>query len=49
MLNLLDSSTGMEIIAKQIKPKLKAVCPACVITRALIKIPQDPAERHTQE
>ena len=27
MLNLLDSSTGMEITATQIMAKLKAVCP----------------------
>ncbi|KAJ5109551.1 hypothetical protein N7532_002196 [Penicillium argentinense] len=39
MLSLLDSSTGMEITAKQIKAKLKAVCPICATTRALVKIP----------
>ena len=48
MLNLLDSSTGMEITAKQIKAKLKAVCPICATTRALVKIPRDPAKRHAQ-
>jgi hypothetical protein len=49
MLNLLDSSTGMEITPEQIRAKLKAVCPVCAITRALIKIPRDPAKRHAQD
>lgn len=48
MLSLLDSSTGMEITAKQIKAKVKAVCPICATTRALVKIPRDPAKRHAQ-
>jgi hypothetical protein len=49
MLNLLGSSTGMEITEKQIKAKLKAVCPICATTRALVKIPRDPATRHAQQ
>ena len=49
MLNLLDSSMGMEITAAQIKAKLKAVCPVCAVTRALVKTPRDPAKRHAQE
>jgi hypothetical protein len=49
MLNLLDSSTGMNITAEQIRAKLKAVCPVCAITKALVKIPRDPAKRHAQE
>ncbi|KAJ6033764.1 hypothetical protein N7444_011535 [Penicillium canescens] len=49
MLNLLRSSTGMEITEKQIKAKLKAVCPVCATTRALVKIPRDPASRHAQQ
>ena len=49
MLNLLDSSTGMEITPAQIRAKLKAVCPVCAITRALVKIPRDPAKRRAQE
>jgi hypothetical protein len=48
MLSLLDSSTGMEITAKQIKVKLKAVCPICATTRALVKTPRDPAKRQAQ-
>jgi hypothetical protein len=49
MLNLLGSSTGMEITEKQIKAKLKAVCPVCATTRALVKIPRDPSTRHAQQ
>ncbi|KZZ88210.1 Ribonuclease H-like protein [Beauveria brongniartii RCEF 3172] len=49
MLGLLNSSTGMEITAAQIKAKLKAVCPVCAVTRALVKIPRDPAKRHAQK
>ncbi|KAI3273618.1 hypothetical protein DTO003C3_10326 [Penicillium roqueforti] len=49
MLSLLRSSTGMEITEKQIKAKLKAVCPVCATTRALVKVPRDPASRHAQQ
>lgn len=49
MLKLLDSSTGMNITAEQIRAKLKAVCPVCAVTRALVKIPRDPAKRHARE
>ena len=49
MLRLLDSSTGMDITAAQIRTKLKAVCPVCAVTRALVKIPRDPAKRHAQQ
>lgn len=49
MLKLLDSSTGMNITPEQIRAKLKAVCPVCAVTRALVKIPRDPAKRHAEE
>ena len=49
MLKLLDSSTGMDITPEQIRAKLKAVCPVCAVTRALVKIPRDPAKRHARE
>ena len=29
--------------------KLKAVCPVCAVTRALVKIPRDPAKRHARD
>lgn len=46
MLKLLQSSEGMNLIAKQIKAKIKAICPVCVTTRALVEIPRDPANRN---
>lgn len=49
MLKLLDSSTGMSLTATQIRAKLKAICPVCAVTRALVKVPRDPAKRHAQE
>lgn len=49
MLNLQKSSGGMDITEKQIKAKLKAVCPVCAVTRALVKVPRDPAKRHAQQ
>lgn len=49
MLKLLDSSTGLDLTATQIRSKLKAICPVCAVTRALVKIPRDPAKRHAQE
>lgn len=38
-----------EITKKQIKAKLKAMCPVGATTRALVKIPHNPAKRHAQE
>ena len=49
MLNLKKASTGMEISEQQIKDKLKAICPVCATTRALVKIPRDPASRQSEE
>jgi hypothetical protein len=49
MLNLLDSSTRMEITATQIRAKLKAVCPVCAVTRALVNILRDLAKRYAWE
>ena len=47
MLNLKKVSTGMNVTEEQIKAKLKAVCPVCATTRALVKIPRDPAKRQS--
>jgi len=49
MLNLKKVSTGMNITEEQIKAKLKAVCPVCATTRALVRIPRDPAKRQSNE
>ena len=49
MLNLKKVSTGMDITEQQIKEKLKAICPVCATTRALVRIPRDPAKRQSEE
>jgi hypothetical protein len=49
MLSLKKVSTGMNVTEEQIKAKLKAVCPVCATTRALVKIPRDPAKRYSEE
>jgi hypothetical protein len=49
MLNLKKVSTGMDVTEQQIKDKLKAVCPVCATTRALVRIPRDPASRQSEE
>lgn len=49
MLSLGKYSDGMGLTDKQIKAKLKAICPVCATTRALVKIPRDPAKRRAQE
>lgn len=49
MLNLLDSSTGIEITVAQIRAKLKAIYLVYTVTRALVKIPRGPAKRYAQE
>lgn len=49
MLKLLNSLNRMDITAAQIRAKLKAICPVCAVTQALVKIPRDLARRHAQE
>jgi len=49
MLNLKKVSTGMDVTEQQIKEKLKAICPVCATTRALVRIPRDPAKRKSEE
>ena len=39
----------MGIRAAQIEAKLKAMCPVCAVTWALVETPHDPAIRQTQE
>jgi hypothetical protein len=46
ILNLQKFNDGIGLTEKQIKTKLKAICPVCATTRALIKIPRDPTKRH---
>jgi len=49
MLNFQKFSDGMGLTEKQIKAKFKAICPVCVTTRALVRIPRDPTKRHATE
>jgi hypothetical protein len=39
----------MNITEQQTKDKLKAVFPIYATTRALVRIPRDPASRHSEE
>lgn len=45
MLELLEVSEGMGLTAKQIRAKLKTICPVCAITKAVVNIPREPARR----
>jgi hypothetical protein len=45
MRKLLKSSEGMELTDKQLLEKVKAICPVCATTRALVRIPRSPARR----
>jgi hypothetical protein len=48
-LDLRDSlkmSDGLGISDAQIKPKLLEICPICATSRALNRIPREPARRH---
>ena len=49
MRKLLANSIGMNITDAQLKAKLKAVCPTCATTKAIVKIPRDPARRQFDE
>lgn len=49
MRELLKFSDGIDLTDQQIKNLLGAVCPVCATTRALVKIPRDPAKRRANE
>ena len=46
MVKLLAQSSGMDLTEKQIKSKIGSICPVCATTRAIVRIPRDPARRH---
>ena len=46
---LVKISTGINLTDEQIRQQLKGVCPVCAVTRALVRIPRDPAKRHADE
>ena len=45
---LLKMSTGIDITEEQIKKKLGAVCPVCATSRAIVRIPREPATRRAE-
>lgn len=49
MRELIKVSDGIDLTDAQIKEKLRAVCPVCATTRALVYIPRDLAKRRAQE
>lgn len=49
MLDLVKVSTGIPLTAAQIKPFLHEICPICAVTKALVKIPRDPATRRSSD
>ena len=48
MAKLVKQADGFPLTEKQIKTKIGALCPVCATTRALVKIPRDPARRTFQ-
>lgn len=48
MRNLIKFSDGIDLTDQQIKNMLGAVCPVCATTRAVVKIPRDPAKRRAE-
>ena len=50
MLQLSSQSIGMNVTKGQIQAKLGQICPICAITRAIVRIPRDPARvRHNEK
>ena len=49
MIKLLKMSEGMDITEKQIKAHLEVLCPVCATTKAVNRVPKDPATRRHKE
>lgn len=45
MRRLLKVSNGINLTDKQVKSRLGAVCPVCATTRAIVRVPKEPATR----
>jgi len=45
MRNLLKVSDGCPLTDEQIRRQMKVICPVCAVTKALVRIPRDPARR----
>jgi hypothetical protein len=46
---LLKQSTGIELTDKQVQAKLSTICPICATSRALVRVPREPAKRRATE
>ena len=44
MIQLCEQSTGMTVTKGQIQAKLGQICPVCATTRAIVRVPRDPAK-----
>ncbi|KAF4990463.1 hypothetical protein FGRMN_8456 [Fusarium graminum] len=49
MINLLDISEGIPLTKQQIRAQLDFICPVCATSKALVRIPRDPATRRQQQ
>lgn len=48
MRNLLRISDGIDLTDEQVKAGMNMVCPVCATTKALVRIPRDPARRRSE-
>jgi len=48
MRNLLKVSIGCTLTDEQLRRHLRVVCPVCAVTKALVKVPRDPARRRAE-
>lgn len=49
MIKMVGVIEGFPLTAKQIKAKIGLICPMCATTKAIVKIPRDPARRRYAE
>jgi hypothetical protein len=46
---LISRSDDIDLTEDQVKAVIKTICPTCAVTRALVKIPRDPARRRAKK
>lgn len=49
MIQLAKHSIGMRVTVEQIKAMLGSICPVCATSRAVVRIPREPARRQATE
>lgn len=49
MLQLCDQATGLNVTKEQVKAKLGQICPVCATTKAIVRIPREPARVRYQQ